>query len=65
MGEIAGSNAKEQLKAKACPAGKFRALIEEILVGVLAHESFGHLSEGDFVVTGVSPLTEKIGSTLG
>ncbi|MFW9786506.1 MAG: TldD/PmbA family protein [Candidatus Thorarchaeota archaeon] len=65
MGEVAGSNAKEQLKAKACPAGKFRALVEEILVGVLAHESFGHLSEADFVVTNGSPLTDKIGTALG
>lgn len=65
MGETAGLNAKEQLKAKACPAGKFRALAEETLVGVLAHESFGHLSEADFVVTGGSPLTDKIGHTLG
>ncbi|MHA1950337.1 MAG: TldD/PmbA family protein [Candidatus Thorarchaeota archaeon] len=65
LGEIAGSNAKEQLKAKACPAGKFRALVEERLVGVLAHESFGHLSEADFIVTGGSPLTDKIGQTLG
>jgi len=65
MGEIAGKNAKEQLHAKACPAGKFRALVEEDLVGVLAHESFGHLSEADFIVTGGSPLTDKIGTTLG
>ncbi|TFG31296.1 TldD/PmbA family protein [Candidatus Thorarchaeota archaeon] len=65
IGEKAGKNAKEQLKAKACPAGKFRALVEEDLVGVLAHESFGHLSEGDFVVTGASPLSEKVGKTLG
>jgi TldD protein len=65
MGELAGSRAKEQLKAKACPAGKFRALVEEELVGVLAHESFGHLSEADFVVTGGSPLAEKLGQTLG
>ena len=65
MGEIAGKNAKEQLQAKACPAGKFRALVEEDLVGVLAHESFGHLSEADFIVTGGSPLTDKIGTTLG
>jgi TldD protein len=65
MGEVAGKNAKEQLKSKACPAGKFRALVEEELVGVLAHESFGHLSEADFVVTGGSPLAEKIGTTLG
>jgi TldD protein len=65
IGKEAGTNAKEQLKAKACPAGKFRALIESHLAGVLAHESFGHLSEGDFVVTGESPLTGKIGSKLG
>ncbi len=65
MGETAGKNATEQLKAKACPAGKFRSLVEEHLVGVLAHESFGHLSEADFIVTGGSPLTDKIGETLG
>ena len=65
MGETAGTNAKEQLKAKACPAGKFRALVEEILVGVLAHESFGHLSEGYFVVAGGSPLVDRIGEKLG
>lgn len=65
MGEEAGKNAKEQLKAKPCPAGKFRALVEEELVGVLAHESFGHLSEADFIVTGGSPLSEKLGKELG
>jgi len=65
IGKEAGTNAKEQLKAQACPAGKFRALIENHLAGVLAHESFGHLSEADFVVTGESPLSGKIGSKLG
>jgi TldD protein len=65
IGKEAGGHAKEQLTARACPAGKFRALIENELVGVLAHESFGHLSEGDFVVVGGSPLTGKIGERLG
>ncbi|TFG99156.1 MAG: TldD/PmbA family protein [Candidatus Thorarchaeota archaeon] len=65
IGEIAGKNATEQLNAKACPAGKFRTLVEETLVGVLAHESFGHLSEADFNVTGMSPLAEKMEETLG
>jgi len=65
IGKEAGANAKEQLEAKSCPAGKFRALIENHLAGVLAHESFGHLSEADFVVTGESPLTGKIGCRLG
>lgn len=65
IGEKAGTHAKEQLEARTCPAGKFRALIENRLVGVLAHESFGHLSEGDFVAVGGSPLTGKIGERLG
>ncbi|MFW9908032.1 MAG: TldD/PmbA family protein [Candidatus Thorarchaeota archaeon] len=65
LGEDSALRAKEQLKAKACPAGKFKSLVEETLVGVLAHESFGHLSEADFIVTGGSPLTGKINSTLG
>lgn len=65
IGASAGESAKEQLEAKACPAGKFRALTENRLTGVLAHESFGHLSEADFVVTGGSPLTDKLGTTLG
>ncbi len=65
MGANAGTRAKEQLEAKPCPAGKFRTLIDETLVGVLAHESFGHLSEADFVVRETSPLTGKIGKNIG
>ncbi|MDH5483188.1 MAG: TldD/PmbA family protein [Candidatus Bathyarchaeota archaeon] len=65
IGEEAGTYAKEQIRAKACSAGKFRALIENRLAGVLAHESFGHLSEGDFIVVGESPLAGKIGAKLG
>ncbi|MGD0978845.1 MAG: TldD/PmbA family protein [Candidatus Bathyarchaeia archaeon] len=65
IGKAAATQAAEQLKAKSCPGGKFRALIENRLGGVLAHESFGHLSEGDFVVIGGSPLAGKIGKRLG
>ncbi len=65
MGNEAASRSNEQLQAKACPAGKFRTLVEESLVGVLAHESFGHLSEADFIVTGGSPLAGKINEKLG
>lgn len=65
VGKAAGANATEQLKAKACPAGEFRALVENRLAGVLAHESFGHLSEADFIVIGMSPISGKIGEHLG
>jgi len=65
MGKNAAERANEQLQAKACPAGSFRALIDSDLAGVLAHESFGHLSEADSVVTEGSPLAGKIGERLG
>ncbi|MFW9986450.1 MAG: TldD/PmbA family protein [Candidatus Odinarchaeota archaeon] len=65
IGKAAGKYAAEQITAKACPAGKFTALTDNDLTGVLAHESFGHLSEADFVVMGMSPLVDKIGSRLG
>jgi TldD protein len=57
--------AKEQLDAKAAPAGVFRALCENILVGVLAHESFGHLTEADSIVSKSSPIHDKLGEKLG
>ena len=57
--------AKEKMKAKASPAGKYTALCENFLVGVLAHESFGHLTEGDFIVSKGSPIHNKLGETLG
>ncbi len=65
LGENAGKWAAEKLQAKPAPPGKHRALCENRLVGVLAHESFGHLTESDFVVTGMSPLAQKIGHQLG
>jgi len=65
MAENAAEWALEKLKAKPAPARKFDAVIDPALAGVLAHESFGHLSEADFVVVGSSPLTGKIGQKLG
>ncbi|MHA2332211.1 MAG: TldD/PmbA family protein [Candidatus Hodarchaeales archaeon] len=65
IGKKAAMFAKEQLMAKACPAGKFRAFIDDKLAGVLAHESFGHSAEADFVVTGASALVGKVGQQLG
>ena len=65
MAENSAKWAVEKLKAKPAPAGRFDAVIDPRLVGVLAHESFGHLSEADFVVFGSSPLTGKINQKLG
>ncbi|MHA2170564.1 MAG: TldD/PmbA family protein [Candidatus Kariarchaeaceae archaeon] len=65
FGKNAALRAKELLEAKAAPAGEFAALTENNLTGVLAHESFGHLTEGDFIVTKGSPVHDRIGETLG
>ncbi len=65
LGKNAAEWAKEKITAKAAPAGIFRALCENFLVGVLAHESFGHLTEGDFVVSKGTPIHDKLGETLG
>ncbi|HDZ18589.1 hypothetical protein LCGC14_1020210 [marine sediment metagenome] len=65
LGKNAALWAKEKLTSKTAPAGKFRALCENSLAGVLAHESFGHLTEGDFVVSKGSPLHNKLGEKLG
>jgi len=65
IAENAANWALEKLRAKSAPAGKFCALIDPRLAGVLAHESFGHLSEADMVMVGTSPLAGKIGQYLG
>jgi TldD protein len=65
IAENAANWALEKLKAKPAPAGKFDAFVDPKLAGTLAHESFGHLSEGDFVIIGGSPLTGRIGQNLG
>jgi TldD protein len=65
IGKNAAVWAKEKINAKAAPAGKFRAFCDNLLVGILAHESFGHLTEGDFVVSKGSPIHDKLGKRLG
>ena len=65
IGQNAGKWAAEKLKAKPAPPGKHRALCENHLVGVLAHESFGHLTESDFIVSGMSILAKIPGHPLG
>lgn len=65
MGQKANEWANEQRESKAAPAGKFRALSDNILGGVLAHESFGHCSEADFILTNSSVLKDKLNAKIG
>ncbi|WXG44204.1 MAG: TldD/PmbA family protein [Promethearchaeati archaeon SRVP18_Atabeyarchaeia-1] len=65
IGANVGRWAAEKLGAKPAPAGKHRALCENMLAGVLAHESFGHWTEADFITSGMSALAGKLGERLG
>ncbi|NHJ32980.1 MAG: TldD/PmbA family protein [Asgard group archaeon] len=65
LGEQCHEWLKEQREAKAAPAGKFRALCDNGLSGVLAHESFGHCTEADAVLTNSTVLKGQLGVKIG
>lgn len=64
LGEKSGRLAVESLDAVSIPAGRYRALCDNHLTGLLAHESFGHLTEYDLVDSGWSVLAGRLGETL-
>ncbi|MHA1616481.1 MAG: TldD/PmbA family protein [Candidatus Njordarchaeales archaeon] len=57
--------AREALEAKTLESGKYPFIASPEFSGVLAHESFGHLTEGDYVATGASILAGKLNQQLG
>jgi TldD protein len=65
MGENAAKWAAEKLRAKNAPAGKQRAIVDNNLTGVLAHESFGHQTEADLMISGAVVLKDNMGEKLG
>ena len=56
--------AKETLRAGPPPAGEMTVITRPQLTGVFAHESFGHLTEADHVITGGSPLAGRLGEKI-
>lgn len=56
--------ARNALKAGRPPAGELTVITRPELTGVFAHESFGHLTEGDGVFAGTSPLTGRLGEKI-
>lgn len=65
LGENAGKWTKEQIDAVPAPTGKTTTLVSSRLGGIVVHESFGHLSEADLIVTGMSPISDRLGEQLG
>ncbi len=57
--------AREVTEAKTLQSGKYGFIADPSFAGVLAHESFGHLTEGDYVATGASILAGRLNEKLG
>lgn len=65
MGVEAYTNAVEKAYAGKAPPGLRRVITSPDVSGVFAHESFGHMSEGDYGATASSPLSGKVGEEIG
>jgi TldD protein len=63
VGERLAKRAVEQLKAKPPKGGTFPAILGTNVVGVFAHEAFGHLAEADLTLSG-SILLNKLGKKI-
>lgn len=64
IAEQALAHARDSLRASRPPAGYLTVITRPELTGVFAHESFGHLTEGDFIAAGTSPLTGRLGERI-
>ncbi len=64
IAEKAVSMSREKIRARPPPAGELVVVIKPRMAGVFAHESFGHLSEGDNIATGTSPLAGRLGEKI-
>jgi TldD protein len=61
MGVEAAAQALRLLDSKPVPAGKFTAVLDNKMTGLMAHEAFGHACEADAVLAGASVLEGKVG----
>jgi TldD protein len=63
VGKVAAERATKLVSADVAPAGHFPVILENRIVGLLAHEAVGHCSEADLVYGG-SFLAGKIGKIV-
>jgi TldD protein len=62
-GRTAAERANKLVKVKTAPGGPYPVVLENKIVGLLAHEAVGHCSEADLVYGG-SFLADKIGKKV-
>ncbi|MBW9220747.1 TldD/PmbA family protein [Methanothermococcus sp. SCGC AD-155-M21] len=53
------------LKAKVCPKGEFKVVLDPELTGVFIHEAVGHASEADLILQNDSVFKDKINEVVG
>lgn len=63
IGERIAKRAVGQLKAKPPKGGVFPVILGTNIIGVFAHEAFGHLAEADLALAG-SVLSDKVGKKI-
>jgi TldD protein len=63
VGQRVAKRAIKQLKAKPSKGGNYPAVLGPNVVGVFAHEAFGHLAEADLTLSG-SVLMDKMGKKI-
>ena len=61
----AKNRALRLLKAKSCPKGKFKVILDPELAGVFIHEAVGHAAEADLVLQNDSVFKDKLGERVG
>ncbi len=59
-----GKTVSMMVKGKPIDSGQFDVIIDPAFAGLLAHESFGHMTEADAVTTRASALTDRLGERL-
>lgn len=64
FGREIGQKAVRLLEAEAAPSGKFPAIADPELTGVLIHEALGHAVEGDLILQNDSILKDKMGEMI-
>lgn len=64
VGPRVTKRAVDQLRAKPPKGGNYPAVLGPNIVGVFAHEAFGHLAEADLTLSG-SVLMDKMGKKIG
>ncbi len=64
LAEEIGKTVSMMIEGKSINSGRYDVIIDPAFAGLLAHESFGHMTEADAITTRASALTDRLGERL-